>query len=58
LQKAIGIMNRLQDPKVMEDVGAAIAYLKSQDNVTAGAIGVTGFCMGGTLHLSLASASQ
>jgi carboxymethylenebutenolidase len=47
LQKAIGIMNRLQDPKVMGDVGAAIAHLKSQNNVKAGAIGVTGFCMGG-----------
>ena len=47
LQKAIGIMNRLQDPKVMDDVGAAIAHLKSQSNVKAGAIGVTGFCMGG-----------
>lgn len=47
LQKAIGIMNRLQDPKVMDDVGSAIAYLKSQNNVKAGSIGVTGFCMGG-----------
>jgi carboxymethylenebutenolidase len=47
LKKAIGIMNRLQDSKVMEDVGAAIAHLKSQGNVKAGAIGVTGFCMGG-----------
>jgi carboxymethylenebutenolidase len=47
LKKAIGIMNRLQDSKVMEDVGAAIAHLKSQGNVKAGAVGVTGFCMGG-----------
>ena len=47
LQKAIGIMNRLQDPTVMDDVGAAIAHLKSQSNVKAGSIGVTGFCMGG-----------
>jgi carboxymethylenebutenolidase len=47
LQKAIGIMNRLQDPKVMQDVGAAISHLKSQSYVKAGAIGVTGFCMGG-----------
>jgi len=47
LQKAVGIMNRLQDAKVMDDVGAAIAHLKSQSNVKAGAIGVTGFCMGG-----------
>lgn len=47
LQKAIGIMNRLQDTKVMDDVGAAIAHLKSQHRVKPGAIGVTGFCMGG-----------
>jgi carboxymethylenebutenolidase len=47
LQKAISIMNRLQDSKVMDDVGAAIAHLKSQGNVKAGSLGVTGFCMGG-----------
>jgi carboxymethylenebutenolidase len=47
LPKAIGLMNRLQDSKVMEDVGAAIAYLKSQNNLKPGAVGVTGFCMGG-----------
>src|ERR1051325_11791938 len=47
LQKAVGIMNRLQDSKVMEDVGAVIAHLKSQSNVKANALGVTGFCMGG-----------
>lgn len=45
--KAVEIMNRLQDPKVMNDVGAAIAHLKSQSYVKQGAIGVTGFCMGG-----------
>ena len=47
LQKAIGIMNRLQDPKVMGDVGAALSHLKSQSYVKQGVIGVTGFCMGG-----------
>ncbi len=47
LQKAVGIMNRLQDPKVMSDVGAVISHLKSQSYVKAGSIGVTGFCMGG-----------
>ncbi len=44
IQKAVGFMNRLQDLKVMEDVGVAISYLKSQSSPT---IGVTGFCMGG-----------
>lgn len=47
MQKAIGIMNRLQDAKVMEDVGAVLSHLKSRNYVKAGAIGVTGFCMGG-----------
>lgn len=47
LQKAIGLMNKLQDPKVMADVGAVISHLKSQGYVKEGAIGVTGFCMGG-----------
>jgi carboxymethylenebutenolidase len=47
MKKAIATMNRLQDPKVMADVGAAIAHLKSQGAVKARSIGVTGFCMGG-----------
>jgi carboxymethylenebutenolidase len=47
LKKAVSTMNRLRDPKVMDDVGVAIAHLKSQSNVKAGSIGVTGFCMGG-----------
>lgn len=49
LQKAIGIMNRLQDPKAMDDVGAVLSHFKSQSYVKQGAIGVTGFCMGGRL---------
>ncbi len=47
LQKAVGIMNRLKDDKVMSDVGAVINHLKGQNYVKAGSIGVTGFCMGG-----------
>jgi carboxymethylenebutenolidase len=47
LQKAVGIMNRLKDDKVMSDVGAVINHLKAQNYVKAGSIGVTGFCMGG-----------
>ncbi|OGQ79983.1 MAG: hypothetical protein A3F90_19640 [Deltaproteobacteria bacterium RIFCSPLOWO2_12_FULL_60_19] len=47
LQKAVGIMNRLQDPKIMADVGAVISHLKSQNYVKPSALGVTGFCMGG-----------
>jgi carboxymethylenebutenolidase len=59
LQKAIGIMNRLEDPKVMDDVGATISHLKSQNNVKSGSIGVTGFCMGGRFtYLSAAHHSR
>ena len=47
MKKAVGTMMKLQDPKIMEDVGAALSHLKSQSYVNAGAIGVTGFCMGG-----------
>ena len=57
LQKAIGIMNRLQDPKVMDDVGAVVSHLKSQSYVKAGAVGITGFCMGGRFTY-LAAAHQ
>jgi carboxymethylenebutenolidase len=49
MPKAIAALQRLVDGKAMEDVGAAIAHLKSQGNVKAGSIGVTGFCMGGRL---------
>ena len=47
MPKAIATMQRVVDSKAMEDVGAAIAHLKSQSNVKSGSIGVIGFCMGG-----------
>jgi len=49
MPKAIATMQRVVDTKAMEDVGAAIAHLKSQSNVKSGSIGVIGFCMGGRL---------
>jgi carboxymethylenebutenolidase len=49
MAKAIATLQRVQDPKAMEDIGAAIAHLKSQSTVKAGALGVIGFCMGGRL---------
>jgi carboxymethylenebutenolidase len=49
MPKAIATMQRVVDSKAMEDVGAAIAHLKSQNNVKAGSVGVIGFCMGGRL---------
>jgi carboxymethylenebutenolidase len=49
MPKAIATLQRVQDPKAMEDVGAALAHLKSQSNVKGGSLGVVGFCMGGRL---------
>jgi carboxymethylenebutenolidase len=49
MPKAIATMQRVVDSKAMEDVGGAIAHLKSQSNVKSGSIGVIGFCMGGRL---------
>ena len=49
MAKAIATMQRVVDSKAMDDVGAAIAHLKSQSNVKADSIGVIGFCMGGRL---------
>jgi carboxymethylenebutenolidase len=49
MAKAIATLQRVHDSKAMEDVGAAIAHLKSQPNVKAGSLGVIGFCMGGRL---------
>jgi len=49
MAKAIATLQRVQDPKAMEDVGAAIAHLKSQSSVKSGSLGVVGFCMGGRL---------
>ena len=49
MPKAIAALQRVVDGKAVEDVGAAIAHLKSQNNVKAGSVGVIGFCMGGRL---------
>jgi carboxymethylenebutenolidase len=49
MPKAIAALQRVVDGKAMEDVGAAIAHLKSQNNVKSGSVGVIGFCMGGRL---------
>ncbi|HWP23709.1 MAG TPA: dienelactone hydrolase family protein [Candidatus Binatia bacterium] len=49
MPKAIATLQRVVDGKAMEDIGAAIAHLKSQNNVKSGSLGVIGFCMGGRL---------
>ena len=49
LQEAIGLMQRLDAEKVVVDIQSVIAHLKSQNFVNGDRIGITGFCMGGTI---------
>jgi carboxymethylenebutenolidase len=49
LQEAIALMQRLDAEKVVADLQRVISHLKTQTFVDAERIGVTGFCMGGTI---------
>jgi dienelactone hydrolase len=44
----------LPDTRVLSDLAAAVAYLGGRPEVSAGAIGITGFCMGGQYALMAA----
>ena len=44
----------LPDPRVLGDLGAAVAYLTTRPEVGADRIGITGFCMGGQYALMAA----
>ncbi len=44
----------LPDPRVLGDIGAAVAYLATRREVRADRIGITGFCMGGQYALMAA----
>ena len=44
----------LPDPRVLGDVGAAVAYLATRREVRGDRIGITGFCMGGQYALMAA----
>jgi carboxymethylenebutenolidase len=48
LQGAFRLMGSLKDDQVVADIGAAIAYLKTQKEVKP-AFGTVGFCMGGRI---------
>ncbi|HSK30500.1 MAG TPA: dienelactone hydrolase family protein [Candidatus Limnocylindria bacterium] len=41
--------SRLRDSSVIQDINAAIGFIKSQQSVAAGRIGIVGFCMGGRI---------
>jgi len=49
LDAAIGLMQTLVEEKVIADLRVVINHLKAQSFVNGGRLGVTGFCMGGTL---------
>jgi carboxymethylenebutenolidase len=49
LQEAIGLMQRLVAEKVVVDLQSVITHLKTQTFVNADRLGITGFCMGGTI---------
>ena len=49
LQAAIGLMQKLDTEKVIADLGHVITHLKTQNFVNGDRIGITGFCMGGTI---------
>jgi len=55
LPKAIGLMQKVNDAKVVQDLGAALDALAVRPNVNAAKVGVTGFCMGGRLAFLLAA---
>jgi len=54
LPKAISYIQKLEDTKVMTEVGAVIAHLKSLKDVRGDRIGITGFCMGGRVTFQAA----
>jgi carboxymethylenebutenolidase len=49
LQAAIGLMQKLVDEKVIQDLRSVVNHLKAQNFVNTDRIGITGFCMGGRI---------
>jgi carboxymethylenebutenolidase len=49
------LMQSLDEARALKILDGAVEYLKGRDNVDGSRIGVTGFCMGGTLALLLAT---
>ena len=55
LPKAIGLMQQLDDRKIVADIGAALDFLAKKPDVNAAKIGITGFCMGGRISFLVAA---
>ena len=47
-------MRALPDRRILGDIGAAVRFLSARPDVRPGAIGITGFCMGGQYALMAA----
>ena len=47
-------LRQLPDPRVLADLGAAVAYLGARPEVAGTRIGITGFCLGGQYALMAA----
>jgi carboxymethylenebutenolidase len=47
VNEGVTLMLRLDSSNVVADLRVALGFLKSREDVVAGKIGVTGFCMGG-----------
>lgn len=52
------LMQSLDQKKALATLNAAVSYLKQRPEVRANAVGVTGFCMGGSFALLLACRNQ
>lgn len=57
LQQAFGYLQRLDEPRAVDDAAAALEHLRALPE-TGGKAGVLGFCMGGRLAFKLAAASD
>ena len=55
VEQARAMVNRLNIPSVVTDIGSALALLKSHSDVYPDQVGVMGFCLGGGLTLLAAS---
>ena len=56
LPKALALMGKLRDADVLADMRAVLDHLGSRPDVRPGAIGMTGFCMGGRISFLCATA--
>lgn len=53
--KAIEWMRKLEPSRVVADIGAVLAHLKNRSEVHGQRLGITGFCMGGTVAIRSAA---